>query len=256
MKSTRNLELMIPSLALELLKCLFEEVIRQKGKDDNKYPIPQNGKDYISSLIGYPSNLLFNATKSGNSRFLTELIHSYPFLVQELDENNRSIFHAAILHCHTSTFNLIYEMGFNKELLTTIVDADKNTMLHLAAKYPYHSQVGGLSSAALEMQQEFLLFEVEKRMQPSFRNMKNAQRLTSKELFTREHKSLMKSEEKWMRNTTSSRMVVATLIAMVVFSANFIVPGDYNNVTRTPLLLEKDFFLVFVISDAVALSSS
>ncbi|KAK3189934.1 hypothetical protein Dsin_029495 [Dipteronia sinensis] len=166
MKSAGNPKLMIPSPALELLKCLLEEAIRQKGNNDiesvTKYPIPQNGKDYIISLIGYPSNLLFDAAKSGNSQLLNELIRSYPFLVHELDENSRSIFHVAILHRHISTFNLIYEMGFDKELLTTFVDVDKNTMLHLAAKYPYHSPVSGLSSAALEMQQELLLFEAVK----------------------------------------------------------------------------------------------
>ncbi|KAL5765429.1 hypothetical protein ACOSP7_016046 [Xanthoceras sorbifolium] len=243
MKATRNQELLASNKALELLKCLWGEMIQQC--------------EDIRKLIRNPSNLLFDAVKSGNFQFLAELIRSYPSLVYELNEKKQSIFHSAILHRHIRIFNLIYEIGFEKELLVTYVDDEKNTMLHLAARYLDQPPVGGLSSAALAMQQELLIFkEVEKLMQPSLREAKNAEDLTPQELFAKEHKSLLQSGEKWMKKMASSCMLVATLITTVVFSVASTVPGGNQNQTGVPVLLRNNWFHIFAISDAIALSSS
>ena len=59
-----------------------------------------------------------------------------------------------------------------------------------------------------------------------------------------------------MKSTATSCMLVATLIATVVFAAIFTLPGGPNNETGVPLFLGKKWFLIFVISDAVALFSS
>ncbi|KAK1592792.1 hypothetical protein Q3G72_030447 [Acer saccharum] len=213
-KFTHNREL-ISSPALELVKCL-EGAIEEQNAD-------------IEELIITPSNLLFDAAKSGNFELLAELIRSYPDLVHLLDKQGRSIFHIAILHRHTNIFNLIYEIGFDKKLLATYEDDERNSMLHLAAKYLDPPPVSGLPGAALEMQQELLIFEeVEMMMQHSLRETKNSKGQTPRELFTIEHKKLLHSGEEWMKNTAKSCMVVATLIATVVFSAAFTVPGGNN----------------------------
>ncbi|KAL5763694.1 hypothetical protein ACOSQ2_016288 [Xanthoceras sorbifolium] len=237
-------ELLASNKALELLKCLWGEMIRQRRID-------------IKELIRYPSMLLFDAVKLGNFQFLAELIRSYPSLVYEIDEKNQNIFHSAILHRRIRIFNLIHEIGFEKELLVTYVDVEKNTMLHLAARYLDQPPVGGLSSAALAMQKELLIFEeVEKLMQPSLREAKNADGLTPRELFAKEHKSLQQSGEKWMKKMASSCMLVATLITTVVFSVASTVPGGNQNQTGVPVLLKNNWFHIFAISDAIALSSS
>ncbi|KAI9196619.1 hypothetical protein LWI28_025465 [Acer negundo] len=243
MNFTHNWELMMSGQALDLVKCLERAIEAQKMD--------------VGELISKPSNLLFDAAKSGNFEFLAELVRSYPDLVHLLDEQERSIFHISILYRHTSIFNLIYEIGFNKELIATYVDTEKNTMLHLAAKYPDPPPVSGLPGAAMEMQQELLMFEeVEMIMQPSLRETKNAEGRTPQELFTIEHKKLLHNGEKWMKNTANSCMVVATLIATVVFSAAFSVPGGNNEKTGIPLHLIETPFHIFAISDAIALSFS
>ncbi|KAK2646879.1 hypothetical protein Ddye_022074 [Dipteronia dyeriana] len=240
--NTHNREL-VSSPALELVKCLEGAIEEQKAN--------------IEELIRTPSSLLFDAAKSGNFEFLAELVHSYPDLVHLLDEQERSIFHIAILHRHTNIFNLIYGIGFDKEVLATYKDNEGNTMLHLAAKYTDPPPVSNLPGPALEMQQELLMFEeVEMIMKPSFREIKNAEGRTPRELFTVEHKKLLHSGEKWMKSTATSCMVVATLIATVVFSAAFTAPGGNNEETGIPLRLMETAFHVFAISDAIALSFS
>ncbi|CAA2966411.1 ankyrin repeat-containing NPR4-like [Olea europaea subsp. europaea] len=57
-----------------------------------------------------------------------------------------------------------------------------------------------------------------------------------------------------MKDTTSSCMVVATLIATVAFAAAFTIPGG-NNEIGIPVFLKNKRFTVFVISDAVAMFS-
>ena len=91
-------------------------------------------KTNIEDLIRTPSNLLFDAAKLGNFEFLADLVRSYHDLVHLLDEQEWSIFHIVILHRHTDIFNMIYGIGFDKELLATYKDNEKNTMLHLAVK--------------------------------------------------------------------------------------------------------------------------
>jgi len=51
-------------------------------------------------------------------------------------------------------------------------------------------------------------------------------------------------------------MLVAMLIATVVFAATFIVLGDNDQGKGTPIFLERNWFLVFFISDSIALLSS
>ena len=88
------------------------------------------------------------------------LTRSYPDLVHQLDENGRSIFHIAVMHRHADTFKLIYEMGFDKELIATYVDVSGNNLLHLAAQYSNPKPISKVPGAALEMQQELITFKV------------------------------------------------------------------------------------------------
>ncbi|KAI9194431.1 hypothetical protein LWI28_005950 [Acer negundo] len=229
------------SLALMFAKYLWQVVTNKQNVD-------------IKELIRHPSNLLFDATRMGNFPLLAEFIRLYPDMVFELDKNKRTIFHIAILHRHSSIFNLIHELGYVRELIATYVDAEKNTLLHMVAKHPNQSLV---STTALEMQKELLLFkEVEKVMHVSLREAKNIDGLTPRELFTIEHSNLLKSGSEWMRNTAGSCMLVATLIATMVFAAAFTVPGGNDDNTGMPLLKKSIWFRVFAVSDAIALSSS
>ncbi|KAH9753265.1 ANK REP REGION domain-containing protein [Citrus sinensis] len=162
---------------------------------------------------------------SGNFKFLAVLTRSYPDLVHQLDENGRSIFHIAVMHRHADTFKLIYEMGFDKELIATYVDVSGNNLLHLAAQYSNPKPISKVPGAALEMQQELKTFkEVETIVKPSFKEMKNNDGKTPWELFTDEHKTLLEEAEKWMKSRAESCSIVATLATAGVFQAAFTPP--------------------------------
>lgn len=59
-----------------------------------------------------------------------------------------------------------------------------------------------------------------------------------------------------MKTTANNCMIVATLIATVVFATSVTVPGGNNQENGTPIFLESKWFLVFFISNAIALLSS
>ncbi|KAI9185232.1 hypothetical protein LWI28_005489 [Acer negundo] len=83
----------------------------------------------------------------------------------------------------------------------------------------------------------------------------NAEGLTVKELFTKEHKELAAVGEKWMKDTANSGMIVTTLIATVELAAAFTVLEGNNN-AGIPIFLYKTSFLIFVVSIVLALFSS
>ncbi|KAJ9709539.1 hypothetical protein PVL29_001155 [Vitis rotundifolia] len=233
-----------PNKSLKLVKHLWQQVIVQPHSE-------------ILDLIRSPSPLLLVAAELGNTVFLTELIALYPDLIWEVDNHNRSIFHIAVLHRQENIFNLIYEIGSMKDLIVPYKDENDNNILHLAGRLAPPRQRNIVVGAALQMQRELLWFrEVEKMVLPSFRERKNRDGETPWDLFTKEHKDLMKEGEKWMRETAAQSMLVATLIATVVFAAALTVPGGSNQDTGIPVLLRKKSFIIFAVSDAIALFTS
>ncbi|ONI01278.1 hypothetical protein PRUPE_6G131400 [Prunus persica] len=188
--------------ALQLVQQLWKEILKL---DDQ----------VVMSLIKYPSQLLFDATRLGNFEFLAALLSAYPDLFWELDENKRSIIHVAVLHRHACIFNLVYEIGFIKDFITSMSDDEDNNILHLAAKSTQSCVRSSSSNAARE---------VKKIVQPLSTEMKNKKGKTPRELFTSEHKGLLHKGESWMKNTAKSCILVATIIATVVFSAAFSIP--------------------------------
>ncbi|KAA8541270.1 hypothetical protein F0562_025233 [Nyssa sinensis] len=228
-------EKLIQTKALELLKCLWYHVIQQEDLE-------------ISDITGNISPLLFTAAELGNEVFVIELLRSYPDFVLQVNFNKQSIFHVAVLHRHKPIFNLIYEIGTLKELISTYRDNDDNNMLHLAAKLAPPNQLNAISGAALQMQRQLVWYkEVEKIVQPSYRDMKNKNGQTPHDLFTMEHKELTKEGEKWMKDTAKSCMIITTLIAIVVFLSAFVIPGG-NNTKGEPILLNERFFKVYSVS--------
>ncbi|KAG8369045.1 hypothetical protein BUALT_Bualt15G0109500 [Buddleja alternifolia] len=100
------------------------------------------------------------------------------------------------------------------------------------------------------------LLVVEKIVQPSYRNMRNVAGQTPHDLFLAEHEKLMKDGEKLMKQTAKSCMLVTMLIATVVFTTAFTVPGGYNNNNGLPILQKNKLFMVFPISEAIATLAS
>ncbi|XP_042946910.1 ankyrin repeat-containing protein NPR4-like isoform X2 [Carya illinoinensis] len=218
-------------------------------------------KDF-SDMVQNHSSFLFDAAISGNVEFLIILIRSYPDLIWSLDEKKRSIFHFAIIYRQESVFSLIYELGAIKDIIALYTDNHHNNMLHLAAEIAPPDRLNIISGAALKLQRELLWFkEIDKIVQPSYRKKKNIDENnktldTPWELFTKTHQNLCKEGEKWMKDTANYGMLVAALIATVVFAAAFTVPGGNDQKLGTPILLSGKWFMAFFISDAIALLSS
>ncbi|KAJ9557501.1 hypothetical protein OSB04_012115 [Centaurea solstitialis] len=176
----------------------------------------------------YSSRVLFVAAENGNTEFVVELIRQYTDLIWKVNDDNQSIFHVAVSHRHEGIYNLLYEIGSMKDMITPLRDHNDNTLLHLVGMSARKKRLGDVSGYALQMQRELLWFkEVESLMPPSYRKRKNKDGLTPHELFTNEHKELLFAAEKWMKDTASQCMVVAALIATIVFAAAFTVPGGY-----------------------------
>ncbi|GAY65180.1 hypothetical protein CUMW_239240 [Citrus unshiu] len=128
-----------------------------------------------------------------------------------------------------------------------------NNILHLVAKLVPSSEVAG---AALQVQRELQWFKaVVKLIHPHRLGDENRSNQTPREVFTQEHKDLVKEGEKWMKETASSCSVVAALIITVVFAAAFTVPGGSDS-KGIPNFLHEPSFMIFAISDMLALFSS
>ncbi|KAK2971206.1 hypothetical protein RJ640_016845 [Escallonia rubra] len=100
------------------------------------------------------------------------------------------------------------------------------------------------------------LQEVEKFMQPKVKELQNSEAMTPAMVFTEAHMELVKDGEQWMKDTANSCTIVAALVVTVVFTSAITVPGGNNGDTGLPIFSHKPAFVVFSVSDALALFSS
>lgn len=133
--------------SLQLVHRLWREILKDEHED-------------VMRLIRYPTNLLFDAAELGNHEFLAALMSSYPELVWETDDRNRTIIHVAVLHRHASIFNLVHEIGSIKDVIVTYADDQGNNIVHMAAKLAPQNQLNLVSGVALQMHRELVWFEV------------------------------------------------------------------------------------------------
>ncbi|KAJ0510195.1 putative PGG domain, ankyrin repeat-containing domain superfamily [Helianthus annuus] len=188
----------------------------------------------------HSSRILFLAAETGNTKFVVELIRRYPDLIWKVNDDKLSIFHIAVKHRHEGIYNLLYEIGSMKDLITPLKDEKQNNMLHFVGKQAKRKRLEDVSGVALQMQRELLWFkEVEGMIPSSYKERKNEDGLTPEELFTKEHKQLVTEGEKWMKDTASQCMVVAALIATIVFAAAFTVPVDTTKTMASQSSVQK-----------------
>ncbi|XP_048228829.1 protein ACCELERATED CELL DEATH 6 isoform X3 [Ricinus communis] len=230
--------LLMHKQAVELLRNLISEALKAN-------------ESQLHSLLGSSTQ---TATKFGIQEFVAEAIKSYPYSVWFRDGDGCTIFHLAIKHRQEKIFNLLYQIGNHKHIITSLADSLGNTMLHLAGTLQPSSKISG---AALQMQRELQWFkEVEKVIQPSYKERKDKNGRTPRQVFTEGHKSLVEQGEKWMKDTATSCATVAALVITVVFAAAFTVPGGNNSDQGIPIYLNETAFVIFAISDALGLFSS
>ncbi|CAI9272252.1 unnamed protein product [Lactuca saligna] len=100
----------------------------------------------------YSSRILFVAAEMGNTRFIIELIRLYPDIIWKVNDDNQSIFHTAVKHRHEGIYNLLYEIGSMKDLITPLKDKNDNIMLHLVGKSAKKRRLEDVSGVAFQMQ--------------------------------------------------------------------------------------------------------
>ncbi|XP_022848480.1 uncharacterized protein LOC111370823 [Olea europaea var. sylvestris] len=160
---------------------------------------------------------------------------------------------------HKLGWGILRSIGKEKCLMGMRYDIFGNNYLHLAAKLSLPSRLDIVTGAALQMQRELQWFkEVGSTVQRKLKEELNSHNKTPKILFTDEHEKLAKKAEDWMKRTAGSSMIVATLIATIMFRTAFTVPRGNKNDTGMPTILETQRipFLIFMILNALSMFSS
>ncbi|XP_040371330.1 ankyrin repeat-containing protein ITN1 isoform X2 [Rosa chinensis] len=218
-------------------------------------------RSHMSWRLNYllNSEILYIATLNGITEIISTLLEFFPDLIwARLRNNQYLLLPFAIELRHEKVFRLVCDHTARSKLMASTL-LESGTILHLAAKLAPPAQLTSVCGAALQMQRELQWFKVvENLVHPYYKQSKNEDEKTAKELFTKEHENLAEKGEKWLKDTSNSCMVVATLIATVVFAAAFTVPGGNDGADGNPNFLMKKplIFMVFLVSDAVALFSS
>ncbi|KAI3791115.1 hypothetical protein L2E82_04727 [Cichorium intybus] len=196
------------------------------------------------------------AVKYGTYEIIEQCILTYPGIIW-YDVGGFYLFLAAIKERQERVYNLVYQMSSHKVFAATQLDNEKNeNALHIAAKLAPPHRLNVVTGAALQMQRELQWFkEVENFIEPSYKEALNNEQKTPRMVFTHEHEGLLKDGQQWMKDTASSCTVVAALIVTMAFAGAFTVPGG-NKDDGKPLFLNDGVFMLFVVSDALALFSS
>ncbi|KAI3916496.1 hypothetical protein MKW92_007567 [Papaver armeniacum] len=208
------------------------------------------------------SNVMKMAIKHGSVEFVEVCIQLFPYLIW-YKMGGQYMVQMAIAERNETILNLICKKcGKNKIDIVSRDDDKGNNVLHYAAKLAPSAQLNSVSGAYLQMQREIQWLKGVENMiseQMKFKRNKNGD--TAHDIFTKEHKELKESGEKWLKDTSGSCMVVAALIATVAFASAFTVPGGNINDSNSskngiPVFLKESSFIVFAVADALALSSS
>ncbi|KAI3823099.1 hypothetical protein L1987_04526 [Smallanthus sonchifolius] len=196
------------------------------------------------------------AVTYGTHELIEECILTYPGIIW-YNVGGFYLLLAAIKQRQERVYNLVYQMSGHKVFAATEVDAEENeNALHIAAKLAPPHRLNAVTGAALQMQRELQWYEeVEKFIEPSYKEALNKKGKTPRMVFTDAHKDLLAEGQQWMKDTACSCTVVAALIVTMAFAAAFTVPGG-NLDNGKPLFQDDISFMLFIVSDAIALFSS
>ncbi|BFG21049.1 hypothetical protein CerSpe_073230 [Prunus speciosa] len=191
---------------------------------------------------------IFRAVERGIFEFIDRIFQASPNLVWSYNPMRRNAFQFAIECRQEKVYTLIFKLDKRKRSsIANLVDTSKNGMLHVAGMLSPLAKLDNISGAALQMQRELQWFkEVETITFPRSREALNAEFLAPRDVFTKNHKELVKEGERWMKETATSCTVVGALIITIMFASVFTVPGGNNGETGLPIFLSRKLFMVFI----------
>ncbi|KAH9803492.1 ANK REP REGION domain-containing protein [Citrus sinensis] len=202
--------------------------------------------------------LLF-AASNGITEILKEIIHQHPqaILLDNLNEKEQNILHVAVKRRQYKVFELITkEMQLSVPKWASRIDKKGYTLLHHVADMKHYKE-GTRPGPVLQFQEELQLFEHVKEIMPRHyamhRDEKN--KMTASDLFNLTHEDQLRKAQEWIKETSQACSVLAILIATVVFTAAFTIPGG-NNEKGFPHFLKSPLFYVFTVMDVASLALS
>ncbi|CAJ2640899.1 unnamed protein product [Trifolium pratense] len=217
----------------------------------------ENDRKFWESPVA--ASMICIAASFGIVEILSICFRSFPDLVWSHNRNEGYVAEIAINNRQEKVFSLLCKMPTICKMQVLGIrpppDYDvRHTSAYEAAKLA--TKIESIPGAAFQMQRELQWFKVVEKIENS--DMKDF-RVDGKspwQLFQEEHKELFEEGKKWMQDTSNSCMLVATLIATIAFAAAITVPGGNNQDKGIPIFLSDSTFMVFVVSDALALFSS
>ncbi|KAJ0538336.1 putative ankyrin repeat-containing domain-containing protein [Helianthus annuus] len=85
--------------ALKLLETIWGHATRTMNLDDIELML-KGPPTFWSDEPSYESRILFVAAEAGNTRFIVELLRTYPNLMLHKDDDGHTIFHIAVMYRH------------------------------------------------------------------------------------------------------------------------------------------------------------
>ncbi|KAG6632952.1 hypothetical protein I3843_12G014800 [Carya illinoinensis] len=234
-------------LRRELENNLFQELLSHICTK-----IPTFTQSQVDSTI---APAIFCAISRGNYEFVSCMLEANPEFLWIRNSEGMNIFHCAVLHRQAKICSLIYELE-GVEALIAERDQSGNTILHLAGMLTENTPIDQIAGAALQMRREVKWFkEVESICQPISKELLNSEGLSPKQVFRMTHQNLRERGEQWMKETTTSGLVAATLIVTIMFTAAFTIPGG-NDDKGLPILVNDTQFKIFMVTVSLSLFSS
>ncbi|CAI9766576.1 unnamed protein product [Fraxinus pennsylvanica] len=199
--------------------------------------------------------ILLLGAQNGIEEIVHEILESLPSTITYTDVKKHSIFHVAVMYRHENILKMAHEKNKQRKG-TQNPDSRENTLLHLVGSTPLQAGIDTDAGAIFQMQNELQWFKkVSELVTPQELNSENKQKKTPFALFQDQHAAMAAKEKEWMTRMATASSVAGSLVATVAFAAPFQVPGGNGN-GGIPNFSNKSSFIVFAISDALALFSS
>ncbi|KAL9444405.1 hypothetical protein AB3S75_017569 [Citrus x aurantiifolia] len=227
------------------------EVLRQK--DGTNDPVDDRKNDTTEDRT------LHFAASNGITEILEVILHEDPqAILSDVNERKeQNILHVAVKRRQHKVFELIMNtMQLYVPKWAARIDKKGYTLLHHVADMKHYKQ-GIRPGPNLQFQEELQWFERVKEIMPRHYIMHRdkEKNITASDLFNLTHEDQLRKAQEWIKETAQACSVLAILIATVVFTAAFTIPGG-NNEKGFPHFLRSPLFYVFTVTDVASLSLS
>ncbi|KAL4604589.1 hypothetical protein ACB092_10G202500 [Castanea dentata] len=228
-----------------------------KNESPSKTDKPDESDSEKGSSL--PESPLLTAAKNGIIEMVKEILKTFPMAIHDTTKE-KNIILVAVENRQPQIYQLLSKSKLGENLQTNSMlqarDKDDNNVLHLAAKLGKH-QSWLIPGAALQMQSEIKWYEFVKSTVPKYLlHQTNNDNKTPADIFTENHKNLVKEGGEWLNKTSESCSVVAALIATVAYATSTTVPGGVKQNSGTPILESHPAFDIFAVTSLVALCFS